>query len=84
MAVLTSEDLQGLRSNLLVELSRTLTVKERINAAFQAIEDTFSSAGVQQAFSTAIDTALSPEIVTNAQKRQLIKFWLRNRFDRGN
>lgn len=84
MATLDAATLTMLRQGVSSDIAGITWTKAQVNAAFQALEDTFSSAGVQNAFSSAIDTALSPATATNAQKRALIKFWLRNRFERGN
>lgn len=55
-----------------------------VDAAFQAIEDTFTGAAIQTALSTAIDTATAPLVLTPQEKRVLVKHWLRQRAERGN
>ena len=83
MALLTSEQSTELRQNCSRDLSWPL-VRETANAALQAIENVFVSAAVQNALSNAIDAATSPIVLTIAEKRTLVKHWLRQRADRGN
>ena len=84
MAVLTASELTELRQGYAREIAAITVTKAQINAAMQAVEDTFGGAPLQNALSDAIDTAIAPATMTNAQKRQLVKYWLRSRFDRGN
>lgn len=58
--------------------------KQTLRATIQAIEDVFVSAAVQNALNNAINAATSPIVLRAAQKKALVKFWLKNRFDRGN
>ena len=81
MATLAAPDLTQLRQNVSGDIAGIAWTKAQLNAAMQAIEDVFVSAQVQNALSTAIDGALTANA---AQKRSLVKWYLRNRFDRGN
>lgn len=83
MAVLTADDLLTMRQGCAREISVNYT-KPQINAALQAIEDVFDSAAVQNAISSAINTATSPLVLTAGQKRTLVKWYLYNRYVRGN
>ena len=58
--------------------------KQVLRAAIQAIEGVFESPSMQTALSNAINTATSPVTMTAAQKRKLVKHWLKSRFERGN
>lgn len=83
MAILNSPQLTEIR----VEVSAEIPVnyqKSLANNAIQAIEDWFTSAPVQASLSSAIDAATTPTILSNAQKRSFVKFWLKQRFNRGN
>lgn len=83
MAILTSEQLTELRNDC--ERDQPVRyVKAQANAAFQAIENVFISAAMQNALSNAIDTATAPLVLTPAEKRIFVKHWLRQRAQRGN
>jgi len=86
MAVLTGPQLDNVRHAFAEELRSDGIpwTRAKLNAAIQAIEDVFESGALQTAISNAINTATSPAVLTGAQKRALVKFWLRSRFDRGN
>jgi hypothetical protein len=84
MALLTSDQLAALRRQCARGEIPVNYTKAQINAALQAIEDTFESAALQNAISNAINTATSPLVLTAAQKRVLVKHWLASRFERGN
>lgn len=83
MATLDANDLLTIRQGCAREIAVNYS-KPQINAAAQAIEDVFTSGAVQNALSNAIDTATSPLTMTGAQKKALVKWYLQNRFDRGN
>jgi hypothetical protein len=78
MAVLDPATLRGNRNRLeMLALARQLPInytKAQLNAVFQAIENVYESAAVQNAFSTAIDGALAG--LTNGQKRALVRAYL--------
>lgn len=83
MAVLTPTQLADIRQPLSQERDARWT-KAQINAAAQAVEDTFTGAAVQTAISNAIDAAAAPLTLTTAEKRALVKHWLASRYRRGN
>lgn len=83
MAILTSSNLEKIRQALAKELDARWT-KVKINAAIQAVEDTFLSPAVQGAISNAINTATDPLVLTAAEKKALVKYWLLNKYERGN
>lgn len=76
MAILTSQQLDEVRQAYTKPLEFNGGVSHRrqvLNAAIQAIEDTLTGTTVLTAISNAIDAAISPETMTNAQKRALMK-----------
>lgn len=76
MAILTAQQLDEVRQAYTKPLEFNGGVSHRrpvLNAAIQAIEDTLTGTAVQNALSSAIDAAISPATMTNAQKRALIK-----------
>jgi len=76
MAILTPQQLDEVRQAYTRPLEFNGGVSHRrqvLNAAVQAIEDTLTGAAVQTALSNAIDVAISPATMTNAQKRALIR-----------
>ena len=86
MAILTAVELASHRAKLyedIAEGNRNF-IKPQCNAAFQAIEDWFTSSAQQSAISLAINAATTPFVFTAAQKRFLVKAWLFMRFLRGN
>ena len=84
MAALTDAQLTELRRLFAEDGVPINVVKATVNAALQAVEDWFSLVATQTAVSNAINTATSPAVLSNAQKRALVKFWLRQRMERGN
>lgn len=86
MAVLTARQLTDLRRALVAEHypNGVPHLRAVFDAALQAVEDTFESAALQNSLSTAINSATDPVVLTAAEKRALVKFWLRSRFERGN
>lgn len=54
--------------------------KPQINAALQAVEDWFENA--RPVLNGSINAATLPFILTPEQKRQLVKFWLLQKFGR--
>lgn len=53
--------------------------KPQINAAFSALDNLFETSW-RAAGSAAIDTATTPFVFTNPQKRSIFKHWLNTRF----
>lgn len=81
MAVLTAEQFAEIRKQVSGEETTITYVKNDVNDAIQAIEDWWEAN--QASLSSAIDTATSVSF-TNTQKKRIAKFWLRQRFQRGN
>lgn len=81
MAILTPEELAGLRRVCAAEMPVINYTKARANAAIQAIEDWFEAN--RTAIVPTIDTATAPFTFTPAQKFVLMKYWLRQKFERG-
>ena len=67
MAVLTNDQLAKMR-NILEDLGVVDYNKGEVNSMFQSIEDDFQDRKV--AVSTLIDTATSPKVFTNPQKKR--------------
>lgn len=82
MAVLTSDELTAIRREVARGLQATGTpinfTKAQVNAAIQALEDWFEAN--RAAASTAINNATSPFVFTNAQKKQIMAYWLQLKF----
>ncbi len=81
MAVLSQQDLQGVRSAV---ANAGLTVnytKATLDAATQAVEDWFNAN--QASLSSAVNAATSPVVLTVAQKKALVVGWLLTKFNRG-
>lgn len=81
MAVLSVAQLAELRQGVQSEGDSATWEKADINAAFQAIEDKWGA--IQAALSTEIDTATAPIVFSNAMKKKIGKYWLKQRFGRG-
>ena len=81
MAILTPEQLAEVRREFAGAVPITCN-KPQINAALQAIEDWFEAN--RASLGTAIDTATVPlgKTFTNPEKKQAVKFWLRQKFGR--
>lgn len=84
MAILTSADLTDVRR--LIDRARSVAInytKPQANAAIQAVEDWFEDN--RAALSAAIDAATEPLgiTLTNPQKREFVKQWLTDKFQRG-
>ena len=77
-------DKDELRQKYVKHMTTTDANKLHLNAAFEAINDWFTSTAVQLDLKGNIDTAtqaLTPShTFTNAQARKLVKFWLQYRF----
>jgi len=89
MAILTARQLDEVRQALVRELTADGVTginftKPQVNAAIQAVEDVLTGAALQTALSNAMNTATSPLVLTAAQKKLLVRWVLRSRFDRGN
>ena len=81
MAVLTTKQLAENRQGVQSEGDVATWVKADLNAALQAIEDEWGA--IQAELSTAIDVATSPLVFSNAMKKKIGKYWLKQRFGRG-
>ena len=80
MAVLNPAQLADLRRDCAREQAAVNYTKPQINVALQAVEDTFE--GVRPTLNSAINTATTPLVLTAAQKRLLVKYWLQQKFGR--
>ncbi len=82
MAVLTPIERAELRRFVAAEFGTVTYVKAQIDAAMQAIEDWFEAN--RASLGTAINAATQPDFTfTNPQKVLLVKYWLRQKFERG-
>jgi len=81
MAILTTEQLAEVRRKVSSEEDLITYTKNDINDALQAIEDWWEAN--QAGLSSAIDTGTIFSF-TNSQKKKIAKFWLQQRFSRGN
>jgi hypothetical protein len=79
MAVLTPTQLDKIRQEVCRNVTDVNFTKPQINAAIQAVEDWFEAN--RPAISTAINTATSPLVLTVAQKKQVVAYWLLYKFD---
>jgi len=89
MATLTATALAKMRQ----ECARSVTVnytKPQINAALQAIEDAMTTqaipagavgATMPQYIGARIDSATSPLVLTNPQKKALFAWWAEHKFN---
>lgn len=85
MALLTGQQIDVARQGLSAEMPGQLVgTKSQLNAAIQAVEDTFESAALQNAINNAINDATTPLVLSAEIKRKLVRWWLKSRFDRGN
>lgn len=80
MAVISAAQLTPLRQEAERGVGTVPWTKPQINAALQAVEDHFES--VKSGFVTAIETAV-PGVFSLAQKREIVKFWLRYKLSAG-
>lgn len=78
MAVLTSKQLDACREGMYQDGVSVTYTKSQMNAALQAVEDKFES--VRASFSTAIDTATAPLVLTLAQKKKVFAYWALSKF----
>ena len=81
MAVLNSTQLAELRRAMASDQATVNYNKVQINAALQAVEDWFEAN--RAAINAAINTATAPLVFTGSQKSALVKYWLRQKFERG-
>jgi hypothetical protein len=81
VAILTANFLTACRNIIESDRLEIEYSKAQINAATQAIEDFFESKRV--AFSTQINTATSPLVLSNQVKRRLVRAVLLEKFTRG-
>lgn len=83
MATITSSELTSLRQETSKDPSMSLNyLKSEINAALQALEDWYDDPATKTEVSNRINTATSPHVFTNNQKKKIAKYWLRNKFGR--
>jgi hypothetical protein len=79
MAILNADQLAELRRSVsdqvLVDYNKPI-----INAALQKIEDVWESN--RGAFAASIDTATAPYTFSNAAKKQLMAYWMLQKFGR--
>lgn len=80
MAVLTATQLAEIRRALAAKAAVVNYTKPQANAALQAVEDWFDAN--QASLSQAINTATAPLVLTVAQKKWLVAYWLLSRFQR--
>lgn len=81
MAIITNEELSVLRKQFTEGIVPVTFIKAPINAALQAINDWFDKAAVQSSLNTDIEAAAAGVFTAN-QKKKLVKFWLRSRFEK--
>jgi hypothetical protein len=81
MAILTGDQLAELRRGIAGEAVSVNWSKSTANAATQAIEDWYEAQ--RASLGAQIDSATSPFVFTNSQKKSLGKFWLKQKFGRG-
>lgn len=84
MATLNDSQLSEVRRAVSSERPTVDYTKAQINAAVQAIEDYFETTA-RSGLNTAINGATQPLgiTLTNGQKQALVKFYLRQKFERG-
>ncbi len=80
MAVLTVGELAELRKSLAAESDVVTWNKATINAALQALEDWYEAE--RAVVSGLINAATDPFVFTNAQKKKLARYFLRQKFRR--
>jgi len=80
---LTPQDIDYVRVNFTKEIPPRW-LKPTINAAIEAVETVLTSASLQTALSNAIDAATDPIVLDGTEKRKLVKWVLKSRFDRDN
>ena len=87
MAVLTAQELADMRRLLRQEWTTPIDfTKATINACFQALEDEYertasqSRPGFKLAGSADIDTAASPKVFTNPEKKKIGRAYLGCKF----
>jgi hypothetical protein len=80
MAVLTDEQRAELRRAVASASEVVTWDKSAINAALQACEDWYEAE--RPVVSGLIDTATSPFVFTNPQKKMLARYFLRQKFSR--
>lgn len=85
MAVLDPGSLNKIRSISVREtkLFDTGVTKTQFNNSIQAIEDIIDAAAFRNAVSSNIDTATSPIVLTNVQKKLIVKHYFKEKFNLG-
>ena len=81
MAILTSEEVTTIRRLCADELGTVNYTKPQVNAAIQGVEDWFETN--RSSLVVAINAATGQFIFIPAQKRAILKYWLRQKFERG-
>lgn len=80
MAVLDATQLAALRREIVRGMATVDFDKSTINAALQAVEDTFE--GIRAQLNIGINAAISPVVLPAPVKKSLIKFWLQQKAGR--
>lgn len=80
MATLNSSELVELRQEMARQATTVTWSKGQINVALQAVEDQFEAD--KGRYTGAIETA-APGVFNLAQKKDIVRFWLRQKFGRG-
>ncbi|MEE9293511.1 MAG: hypothetical protein V3W34_00900 [Phycisphaerae bacterium] len=80
MAILTADELAGLRRRMAASAEAVDWDKDTVNAALQAVEDKFEL--IRSDISAAIDTAAAPFVFTVQQKKKLVGATLQRKFAR--
>lgn len=80
MAVLAGNQLAELRRAVQAEAFRPDLSKATFSGAFQAVEDRFEA--VRSSFGTAIENAV-PGVFSAQEKSRMVRYWLKQKFDRG-
>ena len=85
MAVLTRDQLDSIRVQLEASPAGIATggsAKSLWNAAIQAVEDYFENTA-RAGINSAVNTATSPTVLSAAQKKAIVVYWLLSKFNRG-
>lgn len=80
MAILTTTEFAELRQAIARDQATVDWNKPQINAALQAIEDWFEAN--RAALGAAINAGTTPYVFTATQKKRLVAYWLRQKFER--
>lgn len=83
MAAISAADLQEIRHSVVSQGFNPDWTKGQINAAAVALDTWFDAPATRSAVSALIDTATSPKVFTNNQKKAIFKAWLLQKFGAG-